>query len=86
MANNGKPDRLDRIDNVLARLAERHEALAISLKRIGRELKAKRIASLADGENLRQLIENSKTLRDSIKSLEAIALGHQQRLDNLENR
>ena len=80
MANNGKPDRLDRIESVLEHLAERHdalterhEALTMNLELLGHEIDNLKTASLADGEHIRKLAENSKILRDSIKSLEAIA-------------
>ncbi len=91
MSDDGKPDRLDRIEERLDRLTERHEALTMNLELAYRDIEALKIvtrelASLAerDGEHIRQLAQNSLILHDSIKRLEAIATAHEQRLDTLE--
>ena len=84
MPDNAQPDRLDRIEAALARLTERHEALTMNLELTARDIENLKILAQRDGEHIRQLAQNAHILHDSIKSLEAIAAAHEQRLDNLE--
>ena len=82
MANDKKPT----IDERLERLTERHEALTQSLELLHRDSQEHAAALKQDGENIRALSHNSQILYDSIKSLEAIATAHQQRIEHLEGQ
>ncbi len=84
MPDNAQPDRLDRIEAALTRLTERQEALTMNLELTARDIEELKVLAQRDGEHIRQLAQNALVLHDSIKSLEAIAVSHQQRLDDLE--
>jgi hypothetical protein len=81
-----KDDRLAMIENILHDLAlaqkrsqERHEALAETVQMLTADVQQ-------DAENIRTLARNSQILHDSIKSLETVALAHEQRIDRLEDQ
>ena len=68
-------DRLDRIDDALQRLTERHETLAESLEILSHGIEA-------DAQNIRVLAGIARDALDSIQRLERVATAHQERLDN----
>jgi hypothetical protein len=68
------------------RMEERHEALTMNLELNMRETERLIVLSQQDGEHIRILARNSQALQESIKSLENIALAHEQRRDDLESQ
>lgn len=62
----------------LNKLIERHEALTLTVELLTQDIKE-------TSSNIAQLYKNSLILHDSIKSLENIALAHENRIQNLEN-
>jgi len=90
---NPSSDRLDRIELAIEKLTERHLALterheALTLRHealtMNLELTARDLEVMKQGMD--QMVVNSLKLHESIKSLEVVALAHEQRLDDLEER
>jgi uncharacterized protein YoxC len=61
------------------RIKERHVALAETVQMLTADVQQ-------DAENIRTLARNSQILHDSIKSLETIAVAHQNRIERLEDQ
>jgi hypothetical protein len=72
-------ERFERIESILDRTQERHQALAETVELLTREVQQ-------DAENIRALARNSQILHDSIKSLEVLALTHEHRIEHLEDQ
>ena len=72
-------ERFDRIESILQRIAERHEALAQTVEILTSDLHQ-------DAANIRTLARNAEVLHDSIKALENIAAAHEQRIERLEDK
>jgi septal ring factor EnvC (AmiA/AmiB activator) len=77
--DNLQPDRLDRIENLLGRLAERQEALTMNLELAARDIENLKILAQRDGEHIKLLASNAQTLHASIQGLENIAAAHEDR-------
>ena len=65
---------------------ERLEALTMNLELASRDIHDLQTAIQQDAENIRALAVVAKAQSESIKSLENIVVGHDQRLDNLEEK
>jgi archaellum component FlaC len=72
-------ERFERIETILERIAERHEALAQTVEILTSDVNQ-------DAANIRTLARNAQVLHDSIKALENIAATHEQRIDRLEEQ
>jgi hypothetical protein len=65
-------------------LDERLEALIVRHELFSRDMELLKAFARQNGENIRAHTVIAQTTRDSIKSLERIALRHEERLDDLE--
>ena len=67
------------IDERLDRLTERHEALAQTMELIA-------AAQIKNDERFGQVARNFEIVLDSIKRLERIAVAHEPRIEDFEDR
>jgi len=72
------------IDERIEALTARHEALAMNLELIGRDLENMRARAQQDGENIRALLATAQKDGENIRALARIADMRDRRLTSLE--